>query len=240
MNIFANSEGVKQEEIRDNVGYQPKPTDMYEGKVQTAYVTSNEETGSSSLVVLFELTDEKGQKFNHTESECIFSGKTKGDYYIDKKTGEKRTLIGKRKMDELCLLLLGKDLSTVAATGGVEPKTHKVMDWNLRKEVVKELPTVTALNDEPVIVALLSCRTNKEAGQGVNRKATAEERLFNSADKYLDTDKKTYPEKRDGEEATFFDKWVARNQGKVRDTYKAVGTQIGSPSANKPAAKLDL
>lgn len=237
MNIFETQADVEVQEERDSLGFEAKPTNLYEGKVKTAYVMKTD-SGSFMQVVHLELTDANGKVFSHTERECVWSAKTGGDFYIDKKTKAKRQLIGKARMDSLCKLLTGKSLQDAAAD--MENKFHKVKVAGKDSNI--EYPTFTTWADTPIYVALEKIVQNKQEKVGSAYKNTNEEEETNEVYKFFNASKQTLTEVTDGLPATYADKWVAKNADKTRNKFKAVvggSAAAGIPDA-APAATLNL
>lgn len=235
MDIFETQADVEVQEEKDTLGgFVAKETDLYEGVVKTAFL-EEAKSGSWMLKVLFELKDEKGKPFSYTEQECVWSAKTKGDFYIDTKTGKKRQLIGKAKMDSLCKLLTGEDLKTQSAK--LEDKYHAVRKDG--KEVEEQRKTFTEWNGIDVYVGLQKVSTNAQVKQGTKYVNTAERKDENQINKIFDGSKRTLIEQQEDAKPEFADKWVKANKGKTRDLYKEVKAAAGVPSA-APAATLDL
>ena len=235
MSLFNNitiDDSIAQDKDVLGGGSRALESNAYDFKIKNAYVTK---AASEALGVTLELETDAGEKLKHTE--WVTSGKEKGckNYYIDKKTQEKRYLPGFNNINAVCLLTVGKELSEM------EDEERQVMLWN--SEAKKEVPTKT-----PVLVDLLG----KEITLGVLKEVTNKTK-YNESTKTRDIvegtvesntvakvfrtrDRKTVAEIRGNvEEAVFYSQWVERNAGKTVDKVKDVPATSGVAGA--PAAK---
>lgn len=236
MNIFDTAADVEVEVEKDSVGYKAHESGLYPATIKTAYIQKNDETGSMTLVTIFNVRPENGDAFEFTERQCIVSGTTGGDFYIDKKTGKKRQLIGKGQMNSLCELLTGSDLSAMAQAGGVEPRTHKVRVGG--QDTNRELPTIVAWEGLQLHIGLQKVIENKQEKQGKVYVNTAETRETNTINKYFDENLRTLNEKKDNEPAAHHVDWTKAYAGKTINKVKQVAA-AGVP-AGKPAQTLNL
>ena len=239
LNIFEIAADVEVSEVKDTLGgFQCHETGLYAGVLKTAYI-DRFASGSVYINAVFELTDDKGTTFKHTERETIWSANTQGNFYIDKKTGKKKLLIGFSKMDNLFKLLSGKSMQELSVSGGVENKVHKVYNKEASKEMPTELATFTAITESPVCVALVKQIENKQTKQGNAWVDSAETREVNFVDRIFNGDRKTLLEVQNSTPAAFADEWLKANEGKTRDKSKKVAAQSGMPTA-APTASLNL
>jgi len=115
-----------------------------------------------------------------------------------------------------------------------EKKTIKIYDPELKKEMPKEVPVLLDLLGEDITCGVLKQvvdKTSKNAsGEYV---PTGETREVNEIDKFFRTsDKLTIAEiVAESTEATFYNKWVEKNKGKVVNKAKGVAGNTGSPAA---------
>lgn len=236
MSIFDTAADVEVQVEKDSVGFEAHASGLYTGKVKTAFIDAYN-SGSYFMEVVYALQNEKGATFEYSEREVVWSAKTKGDFYIDKKTGAKRQLIGKSKMETLAKLTTGKSLKELEPT--MEKKFHNVWNSELGKEAPKELVTITSMIDQELVLGLLKIEQNKQVKAGMKYVDTAEIITVNEINKFFSADKKTLSEIEDEEPATFHLKWEKTNAGKTRNKVKKVEAASGIPTA-APAAQLDL
>lgn len=224
LDIFKTGTDVEVQEEKDSVGgFQRWETDLYRATLKAAFLgeykaPAGKTKGSKYIEVVIELMDAEGNKLEHSEREVVWSANTEGAFYIDKKTGKKKQLIGLSKMNSLGMLLTGKKLETSV----FETKVHKVYDADAKGEVNKELPTLTEWCGKPIHVGLLKVTENKQTKAGNKYVNTNEEREINVVDKYFDEDKRSLLEVQGDKPASFCEDWIAANQGKTRNKFKPV------------------
>lgn len=238
LDMFALPDDVKQQEERDTVGgFAPWPSGLYKAKLKAAFLGSFD-GGSRYIEVITELTNEAGDTREVSERETVWSSKTKGPFYVDKKTGEKKELIGKAKMDALGRLICGKDLSQSV----FEEKFHKIYDKAAKGETNQARPTLVEWSGADLYVGLVAIQENKstkatDSAGKVTYVPTADIREFNSVDKFFNDKKQTILEVTQGVDAEFYTDWVKANDGKVRDkTKKGIAPAAGAPAAGVPSA----
>lgn len=233
MGLFTMDADVEQQEEKDTLGgFKIYESGLVGFTIKTAFL-DDYAGGSKNITIILE--DETGATY--TEKECVWSAKTKGPTYIDKKTGKKKALIGFSKIDSLAKLLTGKGLSESV----YETKVHELYSKEASAKVPTPRPTLVDWADMQVTAGILKTVKNKQVKSGDSYVDTAETRDENSVDKWFDADRKTLTEKMKGEEAVFIDQWEKANTGRVIDKVnKSVksGPVAGAASATAPALKF--
>ena len=231
MNIFATSQEVEVQQERDSVGRQAVPTNLYPVAVKNAYVDyypAGSAYISVELDVIVEGQKEPSKVFMR---EIIWSATTKGDFYIDKKTGAKRQLMGKAKMDSLSKVLTGKGLQELFATGEVVNKMQKLRKDG--KEVLEErvtmVPWIEAGQFHAGIQRVIK---NKQIKQGDKYVNTPEKITENEVVKFFDDQLRTNAEIADNAPATHHVQWTEAYAGKDRNLFK----EVSAPATGIPTA----
>lgn len=228
MSLFGKlkSDGLEQSEDRLG-GFQPFPTDIYTGTVKVMYAVTAK-SGAQGVVVILDLG---GKEYRET----IYVTNKNGDNWFPNKDDPKKKvpLPGFTTIDDLCLVATGKSLADQA----VEDKVVKVWDSEAKKEVNKSMPVLIDAIGQRVSVGVVLATENKTELVNGDYKPISDTRQVNTIDKVYDTDTKlTVAEARNGQPATFWDAWVERNKGQVRDkrTLKdGASGQEGRPGGNR-------
>lgn len=236
MSIFAKLNtapaGPIQEERDSLGGSRILDSDAYDFTIEMAYVTiaKTEATG-----VVFHLKDEKtGAELRSTQ--WITSGKEKGgkNTYTDSK-GNVHYLAGWNITNAITKMTIGKELHEV------EPEKKQVKLWNseLKKEVPTEVEVLVDLIGKPITLGILRTLENKTEQNQVTKKwdIVPGEKENNEVDKVFRTeDRLTVAEdKAQVTESAFYDAWVAKNKGNVRNKMKPVPAGAGSAGLPKGA-----
>jgi hypothetical protein len=158
----------------------------------------------------------------------VTSGKDKGykNYYIDKRSGDKKYLPGFNMANAVCLLTIGKELSDLTAVEGVE-------EIYGQKEKVVLLPELAAQNVTLGVVKQIVDKTKYNEGTK-EYEPTGETRQQNEVDKvFKHGSNLTTTEIRAGIDVPkFHEDWAAKWNGAVVDksTKAASGAQEGAPA----------
>ena len=232
-NLFTMDQEVEKQVEKDVLGgFAARESALYPMTIKTAFL--GDYAGGSKYVSIV-LEDDQG---NYSEEECVWSIKTKGPTYIDKKTGKTKELIGFAKINSLAKLLTGKGLEQSV----FETKVHEVYSKDAGAKVPTPLPTLTEWTGKVVHVGILKTVENKQTKSGDKYVATAETREVNSVDKWFNEDKKTLVEVEKGVEAKFYEQWEKANTDRVIDktdkTLKA-GPVGGTGAATAEPLKFD-
>ena len=227
MSLFNKLTSDGLEESQDRLGgFSPFDSDIYIGTIKVAYAgTSQGGATSVSLVV-----DADGKEYRET----FYVTNKKGENFFISQDKKKVPLPGFTVVDDICLIASGKPL----ANQETEEKVIKLYDFEQRAEVPKSVPVLTDLIGQKIALGILKQLENKNAKNAAGEyEATEETREVNVVDKVFHPEMKlTVAEARNGkEDPEFWDKWVEKNKGTVRDkTEKKAGGNAGAPP--KPAA----
>lgn len=189
---------------------------VYDMVIDMAYLDTSK-GGATSLTL--HLKGKNGE--NVRETFWITSGTAKGckNYYLDK-DGNKKYLPGFSQANSICKLATGKSIAEIENA----KKVVKVYDFTAKKEVPQEKTVLTGLLDQPITVGVIKQTVDKNVknaeGNYVPSGETREENFIDKA--FRTSDHKTSAEIiAQADDATFYDKWVAKNTGTVRN--KAIG-----------------
>lgn len=236
MSIFKNLSNDGLEESQDRLGgYAPKETDIYSGTVSNAFV-GTAQSGAMNITFMF---DFGGTEYRETvyitnkDGQNYFLGKDKDG----KPTGKKNPLPGFTIADDICVCAAGAPLSELEP----EEKIVKIYNPESKKEEPKSVPVITALLGKPISLAIFKVLENKSKKNDSTGEYedTAEERTVNQIEKVFHTETKmTTVEARNGQtEGKFWDAWLEKNKGQVKDKRSikdGQGGATGAPKSNRP------
>lgn len=230
MSLFGNlkSDGLEQTQDRLGGGYQPKETDIYTGKIKALYAGKSA-GGAQSVSLILSLAD--GSEYRET---FWITNKKGENFFLNKDDKTKKVpLPGFTIVDDLCLVTTGKPLSEQ----DTEEKTIKLYDSEAKKELPKAVPMLVEALGLEVSLGIVKVLENKNEKQGDEYVPTAETRELNVTDKVFHTETRmTVVEAREGAEvAKFWDSWLERNKGKIRDKRTIKDGQAGTAGAPKAA-----
>ena len=209
---------------------------LYNCKVNLAYLSK---ASSGALALVLSLKTDTDREVRQTL--WMTSGTAKGckNYYEDK-NGEKNYLPGFVQANNLCLLTVGKEISTLET----ETKVVNVYSAEAKAEVPTKVEMLMDLIGQEIIVGLIKQtvdKARKNEATGVYE-ATGETRDENEIDKvFRARDRMTTAEIRaQATEAVFADNWAKKWTGKTKD--RAKGAVAGLPGVPKglgaaPASK---
>jgi hypothetical protein len=215
MSIFDIEEDVVVEAAQDFDGKRTLDTGIYAGKLKMVYLDQSK-GGANSVNLQIETN---GKTVNFTE--YVTSGKEKGckNFYIDAKTGKKKLLPGMQAMNELSVVVTGKDLKDQT----IEEKVIKIFDYDAKKELPVKRKVITSLCGQDIELAILELQENKysDPTQAVKK---------NEITKVLHVGSQlTLAEKEAGKtEAVWAPKWAEKNTGVMKDTFKAPAATEGA------------
>lgn len=228
MSLFdkLTTEGLEKQEDRLG-GYSVLPTDIYISKIKAAYVT----TSSGGAMGINLILDINGQEYRET----VYVTNKEGKNYFINNNKKKVPLPGFSIIDNICLITTGSPL----AEQDTEDKVLQIYDYEQGKEVPQNVPVITELSGKEVAVAIVDEIENKREKKGNEYVPVAESREVNHITHvFHPEEKKTVVEALNDKEATFWDKWLEKNQGKKIDrrTIKD-GNNTAAPSSgsDKPA-----
>lgn len=204
-------------------------SDIYIGMIKVAYLITSKEGANAAQLIL-------GINGGEVRETIYITNKKGENYFI--KDGKRIPLPGFTTIDNLCLIVTGNPLAD--QEDSVEEKVVNVYDYDLKKEVTKSVPVLTELTGKPIAVAISKVLENKnKKDNSGNYVATEEERTYNQIEAIFHPDLKlTVAEARDGKDVpAFWDAWLKRNKGVIRDkrTIKDGVSQGGA--AGKPGSK---
>lgn len=220
MNLFANLDTSDVELSRD---YVPNvlDSDIYKAKIDVAYIGQSS-GGAISITLNYQIS---GRKFKET---FYITNKEKCPYYI--KDDKKILIPGYKIINDLCLVVLGKELNDPDLNQG--PKVFDIYDYSKGEEVKTEVNAILDLSGQEVYLGILKKLKNKsqktDDGSYVD---TAETKEINNINAVFSVSSRmtAYELNHDDERgAVFWDKWLAANKGKVKDERTIKGAQTTS------------
>lgn len=234
MSLLGNTQDIGTQDIAgadtDTLGGSLFESDIYQMEIKMAYLL---ESKNGALGMYLEFADKDGKTFRMTE---YFTNRNKQNFY--ERDGKKSFLPGFLKINSLCQIVTGK--SFVNLESEFEDRVVNVYNADAKREVPTTVKVLVPLLKEGIRLGLLKVRANKQekdtaSGEYVD---TAEDRVFNQLDKYFSfEDAKTSGEIEEDMDATFFEKWLAKHQGKLVDRYKEPKQQgKGMPGRAAPAS----
>ncbi len=221
-NIFQVADDVVQEDERDVISGQKLDSDIYAAKLKIVYVDKSK-SGAANINFI---ADINGQDYNETVYVTNKEGK---NTYQCKNTGKKKLLPGFQQVNNVCKLLLGKEIKDAV----LEEKMVKIYDYDQGKEVPMKRQVLTELVGVDVHIAIRKILQNKQvksdSGNYVND-PTGATRDSNEIDKFFNANKQTLPEvtkermTQEEVKAEFYQTWLDSNKGKVKDKVQKVAT----------------
>jgi hypothetical protein len=215
-------------------------TGLYPMVIDNAFL---DKSSGGAMNINIHLKRKSGGNQVYRQTIYITSGEKKGKlpYYVGK-DGKKHPLPGYSLVNMIHKITTGNPLSQVAP----EKKIVKLWDFDASAEVPREVPVVTAMVGQEILVGMHKCRENKRANQNGEWVDTNEAREFNEINKVFYPDGYTVAEKAaEADEAVFVTKWDEANPSDyVRDRFKAVAGAPASggaaPASTAAAAPDDL
>ncbi|MFV0357758.1 MAG: hypothetical protein ACK5LG_22030 [Bacteroides thetaiotaomicron] len=235
MGLFNNlkTDGLEETEDRLGGGSRVIDTDIYTGKIAMAYFGTSTK-GSQFIALTFKFGD---QEYKET---CYITNQKGENFFLNKQDNTKKVpLPGFVVIDDLCQIITGKPL----CEQDHEEKAVAIYDFDLKKDVATNVPVLVDLLNQEVSLGIVKSLVNKK-GPAPDYALLAETREENNIEKVFHTETKmTVPEARKGDSVgTFWDAWLDKNKGQVRNKVKEV-TAPGKPgqpgsagAANTPAA----
>lgn len=220
---------TQEEDVLPSGGGFILDTGLYPMIIENAYFDKSQ---GGAMNVNLHLKIKGGDKRVFKQTIYVTSGDAKGNkpYYV--KDGKKFPLPGYSMMDAICRITTDTPLSQVTT----EDKLVKLYDFDAGSEVPREVPVLTALIGEEIVVGMQKRRENKRSNQGGEWVDTNEAREYNEISKVFYPSGHTLTEKKAEGEAEFVNKWKDANPSDyVRDDFKAVAG-AGTPGAPAAAA----
>lgn len=233
-NLFANLKSDGLEESQDRLGgYRPLDTDIYTGKIKALYASKSTQ-GALGINLI---ADFNGQEYRET---FWVTNKKGENFFLNKDDNSKKVpLPGFTIADDILLIATGKPLSDQTT----EEKTIKLYDSEAKKELPKGVDMLVEAIGQSISLGVLKILENKNEKVGTGADAeyvpTAETRELNSTDKVFHPEQRvTVAEARAGQsEPKFWDSWIERNKGQIRDKRSIKDGQAGGARGKAPAPK---
>jgi hypothetical protein len=220
------TEGLEKQEDRVGGGYSPFDTGAYEVEIALAYAG---ESSAGARNVTFHLKTDDGRDYRET----IYIT-SKGDNFWINDNKKKVPLPGFSVVNNICMVTTEKEL----ADQETEEKVVMIYNFEERKELPTNVHVLTELLGKKLSVGIYNILKNKATKQGDKYVDTAEERNENQIEQvFHEPSKMTVNEAQanegwDADKAKFYDAWVEKNAGKVRDKRTIKDGQGGT--AGKP------
>jgi hypothetical protein len=232
MSVFKNlkSEGLEKSEDRVG-GFGAMDADAYKAKITLAY--AGESSGGATSVTLH--ADINGREYRET----FYVTNRKGEnFFLNKSdTSKKVGLPGFTVVNDICFVTTEKSLSEQ----DTEEKIVKLYDYDEKKEMPKSVPVMVDLIGKELSLGILNILENKSVKDNNGQWADGpDEQNINVVDKVFHEPTRMTVNEATSEkpEALFYDSWVERNKGKVRDKRTIKDGQAGTagrPGASKGA-----
>lgn len=212
------------------------PTNLYEGKIEAAWLTA-----ATSGAIAFNYIAKIGA--TSLRQTVYITNKDKQDFFVDKKTSEKKIMPGAAQINSLVKLLTGKNSLKELTT---ESRVLNLYDYDAKKEVPTKVDAFVDLHGRNVLFAVEHQIVDKSVKGGDGKYvASGETREQNEVTKFFDADtRQTATEKAGNSTAEFATKWLEKNADKVIDkeskeskALRASGNVVktGLPSNSAPA-----
>ena len=232
MGLFNNLTTAGLEETTDRLGGGSRiiDTDIYSGRIAVAYHGVSAK-GAQFIALHFKHGDQEYK-------ETIYITNQKGEnFFLNKDDKTKKVpLPGFVVIDDLCLIATEKPLCEQET----EEKVVNIYDFDLKQEVPKSVQVLVGLTDAPIsfgIVRILEDQTKKNDQSG-EYEPTGKTREVNTIEKVFHTELHlTVPEARAGKDrGEFWDAWLAKNKGQIRDKTSKDGAKSGAPAGAAPGS----
>lgn len=222
MSIFSNLSNTGLEESKDVLGgFQLFDTDIYPATIKLAYAGVST-GGAMSVTFVFDINGRE-----HRETQYV-TNRQKENFYTT--GGKKYPLPGFTLVDDICMIASGKPLAEQTD----EPKMVKVYNATAKAEVPTEVPVLVDLIGQKVALGIFKQIENKSAKneQTGEYEPTAETRELNVIDKVFHPEAKlTVVEAKAGKtEPEFWNKWLEKNKGTVRNRCTFKGNSMPTKS----------
>ncbi len=211
-------------------------TNLYEGKIEAAWLSA-----AGSGAIAFNYIAKIGA--TSLRQTVYITNKDKQDFFVDKKTQEKKIMPGAAQINSLVKLLTGKNSLKEL---GTEQRVLSLYDYDAKKEMPTKVDAFVDLHGRAVLFAVEHQIVDKSVKGGDGKYvASGETREQNEITKFFDADtRQTATEKAGAATAEFATKWLEKNADKVIDkeskeskALRASGNVVktGLPSNSAPA-----
>jgi hypothetical protein len=206
--------------------FAPWESGAYPVVIDLAYV---DESKGGAMSINFTFKTQEGRELN--QNIYVTSGKEKGqlNHYVGK-DGTKRYLPGFTVANDIALLTMGEELSTL----DTETKVLSLYNYDQKKEVPTKKEVLTDLIGKEVTLGIYKIIKDKYNAPGETQTINEIVKVFR------ESDNKTANEIKSDSNAEFYDTWVEKNTG---ITINRVGKSKDTPAATakvetKPAKSL--
>lgn len=228
MSIFGNAVDTSTVAKEKDFSKRTVDTGAYGGTIDIAFAGQSK-GGARSVTINLSL--DGGKKVSDT----VYITNKAGDVTFEDKEGNKQFLPGYALINNLCIMATGKGLQDLAET--VETKTVKLFDFDAKKEVPTDVQAITKLTGCRVLVSILEEEYEKKKQDAASGEylGTGEFAVKNVILKVFHPDTRQTPvEIRDEAEATYLDKWLETNKGKMKVAPRSAApvNQNSAPTAS--------
>jgi len=209
LNTIQSDASVKTEDKDVLGGRSLFPTNIYVGKLEAVWLSAS----ASGAIAVNISANIEGKNIRQTS---YITNAKKEDFYIDKKTSEKKAMPSVMMFNALVKLVTSKNSYRELTT---EKRTLSLWDSTQQKEVPTAVDCFVELHNAEVGIAVEQQIVDKsEKGNGGKYFPTGETREQNEITKFFDAaTKKTVTEMLGNSEASFAGKWLEKNKDKVID-----------------------
>lgn len=219
---------TQEEDVLPSGGGFILDTGLYPMVIENAYFDKSQ---GGAMNCNLHLRIKGGDKRVFRQTIYITSGDAKGNKPFYVKDGKKFPLPGYAMVDGICRIAADTGLGQI----GAEKRLVKLYDFDAGAEVPREVPVLTELLGQEIVVGMQKRRENKRANQGGEWVDTNEAREYNEISKVFFPSGHTLTEKKAEADPEFIKKWEEANPSDyVRDDFKAIAG-AGTPGA--PAAQ---
>lgn len=213
VNFNTGSAVVEDKDVAGST-YEILDTGIYPFYIEEAFIVPKESGSMGINFVLKEHADGSGKALEKT---VYVQSRAGVSYYIDKKTKEERILPGFALADSIMQIVLNKKLTEITTV----KMTAEIYDFDAKERVTQNVDMIKALLGKPIYLAVQKQLVNKTEKSGDDYIDTAEFIEVNEIVKaFRASDRKSITEiDATGDEGmgAFFDTWLKKNEGKIRD-----------------------
>ncbi len=204
-------------------------SDGYDMVMDVVYMSKSQ---GGATAINFDFKKPDGSNWKHT---IYISNRQGGNTYKDKKTGEKKPLPGYSQVNTICQLSIGKELHDLET----EEKVINVYSYDAKGEIPTKVDCITALHGEQITLGIMKTLEDKNVknDQGVyvpsgdTKDGNEITKIFRAKDHLTKLEILSKADK-----AEFYDDWVDKNKGEIKDKSKGAKGNTGTPGMPKTPA----